>query len=306
VGGPNAQPGRGSVERYPLLSSILFIAGHSRLLARGAELARAAVTEFFLPQFETRLFPGLRPVVTLAHPLDERLPLRTNRLRFYLGYMGLVLKTLGFIRHSCGSRAQSEVARMLGDLCRLYYLSGSIYRRCQSTTLRRLPPRADPYSLLIRLFDPHLHCVPSLHILAMCYNYWAAAQGLRRHLPPDHPALARLPELFDLAVRMTETVLLVRQHSVMDIAPSLFLLSRAFPGYRDAEVRRFVGALFTQYPATPRTLRALRALRAEVLRGYRELKQSEKLAPARDAAALVVEYLFRHALPAPAHDGRPG
>jgi hypothetical protein len=281
--------GREATGLYPLPKSLLLIAGHSRLFIRGMELARAAITEFFLPQFETLLFPGLRPVMTLAHPLDERLPFRPQRLRQYLGYMQVVLKTMGFILDSCGSAARPEVARMFRALCRLYYLSSAVYRRCQSTTSQRLPLLASPYSLLIRLFDPHLHCVPSLHILAVCYNYWAAGQVLRRQLPAGHPALSRVPDLFAIAVSIAETVLLVKQHSVLDIAPSLFLLSRCFPGYDDAEAQRFVGALFRRRPAVGR------ALRKEVLCGYRELARFARRDPAADPGSLVVEYICRHA-----------
>jgi hypothetical protein len=292
---PRGSLGRGTIQGYPLLGSLILIARHRRLLPRGMELAWAGVTEFFLPQFETRLFPGLRPVVTLAHPVDERMPFRPQRLRFYLGYMGLVLRTLGFIHASCGPAAQPDIARMLRELCRLYYLSGAVYRRCQSTTSHRLPLQANPYSLLIRLFDPHLHCVPSLHILAVCYNYWAAREVLCRRLPADHPALACVSELFDIAVRITETVLLVKQHSVLDIAPSLFLLSRAVPGYDDAEVERFVGAVFRRRPEVASVVRE------EVLRGYRELMQLARRDPASDPSGRIVEYLCRHA----AVSGRP-
>lgn len=287
-----AAPSRGTIRSYPLAGAVVRILCHGRTLARAIDIARAVITEFFAPQFETRLFPGLRPVVRLGHALDRRLPFRPGRLGFYLGYMGIVLKTVGFIGETCGRSAWRDAAAMLRDVCRLYYASSAVYRRCQSTTLQRLPLRADPRTLLVRLFDPHLHCVPSLHVLAMCYNYWRAEQLLQRRLPAGHPALQRIGELFDLAVEMTETVLLVRQHSVMDIGPSLYLLSRTFPGYGEAEIRRFSAALFAAQPPLAR------ALRAQIRRAYRELKEASPRASSAGAAQRVVEYLLRHDLPA--------
>jgi hypothetical protein len=286
----DAAPSRRTIRGYPLTRAIARILCDGRTLPRAVDLARAVITEFFAPQFETRLFPGLRPVVRLGHPLDRRLPFRPGRLGFYLGYMGIVLKTVGFVGETCGSSARRDAAAMLRELCRLYAVASTVYRRCQSTTLQRLPLRPDPRTLLVRLFDPHLHCVPSLHVLAMCYNYWRAGQLLQRGLPAGHPALERSGELFDLAVEMTETVLMVRQHSVMDIGPTLYLLSRTFPGYGEQEVRRFSAALFAGQPALAR------AVRAQVRRGYQELKKASPRASAAGAAERIVEYLLRHDL----------
>ena len=60
--------------RLKLGRSIGLILKHGCLLPRGIEVFKAAITEFFLPQFQTRLLPGIRPISVVPHSLDTSLP----------------------------------------------------------------------------------------------------------------------------------------------------------------------------------------------------------------------------------------
>jgi hypothetical protein len=270
------------IPRLSLGASIGLILRHRRLLPKGLALLKAAITEFFIPQFESRLRPGIRPIAVVAHPLDRSIPFVSNRIAGYLGYITLWLKTLLCLYRRFGAPVLPDIEQMIRDVTTLYYASGKVYRRCQSTTTSRPARPLNPYFLVIRLFDPHLHCIPSLHILTMCYNYHQTSKIAGRLSPPEGSGCGAAAQTRRLAVEITEAVLLVKQHSLIDIGSSLFLLSRLFPEYDRKEIDCFVGQLFAGSPhVSPQTGARIREA---ILASYREM--------------LDLEYRYRHAEPA--------
>jgi hypothetical protein len=194
--------------------------------------------------------------------------------RRYLAYFTVWLRTLSFLYRNYGRIVLGDIEKMMLDVLRLYEASGKVYRRCQSTTTSRRSAPANPYFLLIAAFDPHLHCIPSLHVLTVCYNYHRTRQITLR-LDSGGASGCRLAvQTYTAALRITEAILLVKQHSLLDIGPSLYLLSRMFPDYDADEVRRFVSDLFADTSLVDRgTAQRARAL---ILGGYRELRTLQR------------------------------
>lgn len=252
--------------------ALRLLLGDWRLLKRGLDLIWHGALHFFAPQFQTLLNPGLRPVVSLSHPLDEVIPFRPRLIATYLGYIGFYLKTLRCLYERFGPAVLPDIRRSLDEVCLLYREAGEIYRRCQSTTTTRPPMPRKPLYILIYLFDPHLHCIPSLHILLVGYNQYFTSRTLRRFGAGTPVDLGILEEVDEEARRITETVLLVRQHSVLDIAPSLFLLSSLFPGYGRREVERLLNSLFTDWNVEESVKRSLRSL---MLGSYEQLSEQK-------------------------------
>jgi hypothetical protein len=277
------------IERLDLGASIRLILHHRPLRRRGIEVFKAAVREFFIPQFQSRVLPGIRPVAVVSHPLDEALPFNPNLFRRYLGYFTVWMKTLWCLYRIYGKPALGDIEAMMRDIVLLYEVSGRVYRNCQSTTPSRCAAPANPYFLLIVLFDPHLHCIPSLHVLTICYNYHQTRQIVTR-LDGQSALGSRLAvETYRSALRITEAILLVKQHSLLDIGPSLFLLSRLFPDYDDGEIRRFVSELF----ADPPVLAAETAcrIRREILKSYEELLRRQGRRPEQSPTDILLDYL---------------
>jgi len=275
-------------------SSIGLILGHACLLSRGIELLKAAITEFFLPQFQTRLLPGIRPVSVVQHQEDSSLPFVPNRVPGYLGYIAIWLKTLRFLYNAFGKRALPDIEQMMRDLRLIYYRAGRVYRRRQSTTHRPTPP-LNPYFILMRLFDPHLHCIPSLHVMTMCCNYHKTRQIVMKLGPGQagkETCGKAAAQTYALALQITEVVLLVKQHSLVDIGPSLFLFSSLFPGYDEAEAKRFIGALFEHHQAIGPGTKA--RLRAAILQTYEDLLDRKRRHPDKEATDILVEFIEEH------------
>jgi predicted hotdog family 3-hydroxylacyl-ACP dehydratase len=279
------------IASIPSFKPVLMILVRPGLLKRGLSLAWHALYHFFLPQFQTRLRPWLRPVAVPGHPLDRLIPFRPQEVRTYLGYMSFWMKSLRFLYDLLGEAALEDIRHSFDQVCLLYREAGGIYRRCQSTTTTRAAMPIDPYFVAVYLLDPHLHCIPSLHILVVCYNQHQFAEILRRHGRLDAAALPALREVEAQAVRVTEAILLVRQHSLVDIAPSLFLLTGLFPGFGPELVGQYVDGLFRGWCLPEQ---AKRSMRACILDGYREMEREWAAEKKGGYREVILRFLARY------------
>ena len=275
----------------PIYKPVLMVLGQPRLAKRGLSLVWHALYHFFLPQFQTRLMPWVRPVVVLGHPLDSRIPFRPQEVHTYLGYMGFWLKSLRLLYDLMGREALPDIRKSFELACLLYREAGDIYRRCQSTTTTRPAGPLSPCFLAIHLFDPHLHCIPSLHILLICYNRHMLAEVLVRQERLEAERLEALREAELQAVRVTEAILLMKQHSLLDIAPSLFLLTGLLPGFGPRQVEEYVSELFRCWRLPERTRRSMRSC---ILDGYRELERDRKRGKKDGHREAILRFLARY------------
>ncbi len=275
----------------PIYKPVLMVLGRPRLAKRGLSLAWHALYHFFLPQFQTRLLPRLRPVAVLGHPLDRQIPFQPREVRTYLGYVSFWLKSLHLLYGLLGRSALPHIRKSFDQACLLYREAGGIYRRCQSTTTTRPAMPLNPYFVAIYLLDPHLHCIPSLHILLICYNCHSLAEILRCRDRLDAEGLEALREAERQAVRVTEAILLMKQHSLLDIAPSLFLLTALLPGFGPAQVEEHVGKLFGRWPVPEQ---AKRSMRSCILEGYRELERELKAGKKGGHREVILRFLARY------------
>jgi len=239
-----------------------------RLFRRGISVARHALDHFFLPQFQTLFRRRLRPVASLSHPLDRGIPFQPREIATYLGYFTFWMKTLRCLFDRLGPAVLPDLREAIDEVCLLYREAGAIYRRCQSTTTQRAPMPLMPLFVVVYLLDPHKHCIPSLHILLICYNSYSAARILRRHGARGALDRQLLAETVAEARRITEAVLLVKQHSILDIAPSLYLLSALFPGYGRKAVAEFLDSLFAGWDLREAGRRRLRDFLKEAYEGF--------------------------------------
>ena len=74
----------------------------------------------------------------------------------------------GFIRNSV-TKHSMILPDFVYEIGLLYEYAGRVYSKCQSTT-NRPGVIADFNFIVIHLFDPHLHCVPSLHVDGLCLH----------------------------------------------------------------------------------------------------------------------------------------
>jgi hypothetical protein len=202
---------------------------------------------FFLRQYRAAWLPGRVPVCRADHPLDLKIPFVPSWVTIYLDFVNFWIRMLTFLLRRYGRRVYGEVRDFLASIGKLYAYAAGVYQKNFSTTDRPFYI-ARPRFLLIHLVDPHLMCIPSLHVMVVILTYTRFAAILRSLNDAEHCS-AQLNEIKRGALAITQAILYVKQHSVNCIAASLYAMT-CFDGERfpPEEAEAFTGLLFGDPP----------------------------------------------------------
>lgn len=259
-----------------------------RLSGAALSVALEALRSFFLPQFANAVFRR-RAVIDVGHPLDAAVPFVPGHSGKYMEFVKLWMSALYRLWQFYGDEAVPELALYAEGFRRLYAEAGSVYRTVHTTT-DRPKENADLRFALIHALDPHLNCVPSLHVLIVFTNWKQAAAFVARRGGPRNPAQARwLERQRAEALAITESVLFVKQHSVNCIGASLFYLALRCPGFTDADAREAVRDLFASREGE---LPVAGELRAAILEVYERLGAAFAAAPGRGWKAHILDFIY--------------
>ncbi|MDR2069144.1 MAG: hypothetical protein LBP71_04680 [Spirochaetaceae bacterium] len=178
---------------------------------------------FFFRQFRAALFPGRIPVSRVDHPLDEKIPFLPSRVGIYLDFVAFWVRILGFLRTHYRRRGIEPAVGFIKTIGRLYGFAAETYTKNLSTTKR---PRylARPRFLLIHAADPHLMCIPSLHVMVVISAY-TQFRSILRSLGDGERFAPQCEEIRRGALSITEAILYVKQHSVNCIAAAMYAMT---------------------------------------------------------------------------------
>jgi hypothetical protein len=198
---------------------------------------------FFFRQYRAALLPGRVPVTPVDHELDGLIPFRPSWVRTYLDFAAFWVRTLSFLFRAYRRRANRKAEDFLYSMGALYAFAAKVYRSNFSTTKRPFYIRR-PRFLLIHLVDPHLMCIPSLHVMVVIQTY-TQFRRIVRSLGDEARFAPQIEELERGALAITEAVLFVKQHSVNCIAAALYAMT-CFPGgiFPPTEAEAFASRLF--------------------------------------------------------------
>lgn len=231
------------------ITGTVWLLVRSRVTRRSAfSLLGTVIRDFFFPQFESKLKPSKRPVVRVDHPLDDCIGFNPRHVNTYLTFVHLWLRALLFFYRLYGKAALEDIRDFVRGIEKLYYEAGLVYKKCQSTTNRPLY-RKNLRFMVIHTLDPHLHCVPSLHVLIVLFTWARMRDILERHTVPDNEKAVEIKNeaigyLYGQAVAITESILFVKQHSVNCIPAALYALLYLCDTIGPKECREFINALF--------------------------------------------------------------
>jgi hypothetical protein len=199
---------------------------------------------FFFLQYRAAFLPGLIPVSKVDHLLDAKIPFVPGKVNVYLDFVAFWVRTLGFLLRHFGRRALEPVRNFMETMGGLYAWASEVYRKNLSTTARPFYIKK-PRFLLIHLVDPHLMCIPSLHVMVVIRCYTLFGEILKTL--EEESFSSQLDELRRGALAITEAVLYVKQHSVNCIPAALYAVSRFDPLlFPSPEAERFVSDLFSE------------------------------------------------------------
>lgn len=247
----------------------------------GLRAAASIFYHFFFLQYKAALLPGQIPVVKADHFLDEKIPFQPCRVAVYLDFVSFWIRLLGFILSRFGRRGFGEVKAFLSAMGRLYAFAAEVYKKRLSTTER---PRylKRPRFVLIHAADPHLMCIPSLHVMVMILSYTRFRKMIATldnvGALGGNDFAAQVDEVHRGALEITEAVLYVKQHSVNCIAAAMYAMTcfdeALFP---PAEAEDFASRLFAQ--SRPPAPEDGEAIRAYILETYRSFLAQNAAAP---------------------------
>ena len=215
---------------------------HKVTFAATWRLFFSGMTEFFVPQFQTMFRLSNRPVVSVDHPLDETIPFRPEQVNIYMHFYPLCIKCMYFLYKEFGKTALPLIRDIMTDVADIYYEAGIIYRERQSTTDRPRYLKTAKFKL-IHLVDPHLHCVPSLHVLLVVFNYVRMSQIIDRLSSEGSDYSEQLEYMYSQAVEITNSILFIKQHSVNCIPAALCTMSNLYPEYTTERAASFINDL---------------------------------------------------------------
>ena len=203
---------------------------------------------FFFSQFCFALLPGRVPVSRGDHPLDRKIPFLPEWVDVYIDFVAYWLRMITFLSINYGRRSHAAIFELLVSMGKLYEFAGQIYRKNLSTTDRPFYIARRRF-FTIHLLDPHLMCIPSLHVMVVAFAH-AKFEAALQSLGGEGRHSVQLEETRQGAQAICRAILFVKQHSVNCIGASLYALTRFDAKLFPAEkAEAFCAALFTETPA---------------------------------------------------------
>ncbi|MDR2617758.1 MAG: hypothetical protein LBC62_02700 [Treponema sp.] len=202
---------------------------------------------FFLLQYKAAFFGGY-PVSRADHPLDEKIPFTPGKVAVYLDFVAFWIRTIGFLLRRYQRRALEPAREILDSIGALYERAAEVYAVSFSTTARPFYV-ARPKFAVIHAFDPHLMCIPSLHVMVVIRTYTLFRDILRR-LEGEEAFAPEIEEIRQGSLAITEAVLYVKQHSVNCVPAAMYAMTRFDPSlFPPEEGEYFCSRLFTSKDA---------------------------------------------------------
>jgi hypothetical protein len=200
---------------------------------------------FFFRQYRAAWLPGRVPVSKVDHPLDLKIPFVPSWVTIYLDFVTFWMRMLSFLLRMYGRRAFDAVRKFITSMGELYAFAAEAYQQNFSTTDRPFYI-ARPRFFLIHLLDPHLMCIPSLHVMVVIRTYTQFA-AILRSLGETERCSAQIEEIKQGALAITQAILFIKQHSVNCVAAALYAIT-CFDGFPPQEAEAFTELLFRDPP----------------------------------------------------------
>ncbi|MDR0910560.1 MAG: hypothetical protein LBM77_12435 [Spirochaetaceae bacterium] len=225
-----------------LLASFGRVACHTSLIAGAFVVIAAALKNFFGLQykvaFQRRFFKATNkvPVSAVDTSLDEVIPFRPAYVQTYMDFTTFWIRIVGFLIKTAsdkrlGSAAIKDIRGFLNTIAAIYLHAAEVYRVNMSTTKR--PAYYGNFQfVVIHLVDPHLMCIPSLHVMLAIASYtmFADIMGKWRQ---DEALHALSGPVRGHALAISSSILFVKQHSVNCISAAMYAMykfnARLFP-----------------------------------------------------------------------------
>ena len=221
-----------STWKFSAVSPYFNLLGRARTFFPAWHFIFSVTHNFFFLQQRQVLHLTHRPVINVQTDLDNKIPFEPSKVNTYLGFIPFFVKPFDMMIKRLGyKKAAPYIRQNLRALTKTYKSASSIYRFSMTTT-DRPHYMEDAAFKAIHAADPHLLCVPSLHvsICAVTYAWYKGffEKGVAAGLFSEEEADRRLAEIKAQAIAIIESVLFVKQHSVNCIPTALYMITAVF------------------------------------------------------------------------------
>jgi hypothetical protein len=249
-----------------LFKTILRIYRDKELGKAMTELFVTIARWFFFPQHQAALLPGRIPISAVDHPLDKKIPFEPGRVAVYLDFVPSWIRMIGFLLDTYDEKARAPALDFIITMKKLYLFAAEVYLKNFSTT-KRPHYYGRLRFLIIHLTDPHLMCVPSLHVMIVIRT-WTKFRTILAALGEEAARRDAVEEVRNGALAITEAVLFIKQHSLNCISAALYAMNRFDPAlFTEADAADFAARLFTG-PGSPPESALLRDYITARYRGF--------------------------------------
>ncbi len=204
---------------------------------------KTILKKFFLLQYKAHSHPGLIPLSSVDHPLDKKIPFTPSWVNIYLDFVEFWVQIAGFLLKRYGKKGIPPARDLIITAGELYNFAAQVYAKHISTTNRPKYYKNLRF-IVIHLADPHLMCIPSLHVMIAIRAY-TKFREIIRGLGEEEILSKELSDMYKGALQITEAVLYVKQHSVNCVSAAMYAMSHFDPALFPAEeAKRFAAQLF--------------------------------------------------------------
>jgi hypothetical protein len=204
-------------------ASLLKVLSRLSMWAPGFGTVFVILDKFFLLQHKAVLFPKRYVVTQVDHPYDALIPFNPAWDKIYMDFSPFWVRTQAFLLDRFGKTALPSAIDFVNSIGKLYCFSSTVYKQNFSTTNRPAYYKS-AFFKIIHAVDPHLMCIPSLHVIVVVWTY-IKMRLIMRDLGAEADYEHELQELRTHAIAITESVLYVKQHSINCISAALYTLS---------------------------------------------------------------------------------
>ena len=205
---------------------------------------RSIFLNFFFRQYRAAYLGSRSPVSWVDHPLDEKILFTPSWVSIYLDFVPFWVRMVSFVLKNYKRKAHNVIIDFISSMGKLYAYAAGVYQKNFSTT-RRPFYIARPRFFLIHLVDPHLMCIPSLHVMIAIRTYTKFAQIIR-NFGDDKTFAAQIEEMRQGALSISRAILYIKQHSINCISAALYAMCCFDPGlFTPEQAEAFTVDLFT-------------------------------------------------------------
>jgi len=204
---------------------------------------------FFFFQYISAFLPGRVPVTKVDHPLDKKIPFTPSWVTIYIDFTQFWIRMVAFFLRRYGRRAYPYVKDLTVSMGSLYEFAAQVYRKNLSTTERPFYIKR-PRFFIIHLLDPHLMCIPSLHVMVVIHAFTKFIE-IAGKLGDEEKYTEQIKELKQGALAISQAIFFVKQHSINCIPAALYAVTKfneELFTVKDAE--DFINLLFLPPPVS--------------------------------------------------------